>query len=159
MANPELSLGEIIVGDEPNDSPDELLYRQVTPHTWINDEGTPASHAFGPSKADKGMPSYSRGSKVTAQQAFDWHNAHAHSPSVGTWACSLDEVHAAELRVIDDSQAFAAGPKAPGHCYVDFRGLTKSEERNRRSVLLRHALARGIVYPDAPQLPKDKNLS
>lgn len=153
MANPELNTGEVIVGDQPTDSPAELLYRQVTPHTWVNDEGIPASHAFGPSNADKGMPSYSRGSKVTPQRAFDWHNAHAHSPSVGTWACSLEEVHDAELRVIDDSQAFAAGPKAPGHCYIDFRELSKPEERNRRSILLRYALARGIIYPDTPQLP------
>ncbi|MDR7355025.1 hypothetical protein J2S37_001563 [Corynebacterium felinum] len=33
MANPELSIGEALVGDDSNYSPDELLYRQVTPHT------------------------------------------------------------------------------------------------------------------------------
>lgn len=145
MAN--LSVGEFYLSPQNGDSLDELLLRQITPHIWLNDKGEPASHAFGPSRSDKGKPSYSRNSKVTSEEAFDWHNANARSKSVGTWACSLREVHSAQAAVVDDSGAAINPPSAPGHCYVDFRDLTKSEERNLRSVLLRAALRRGQVYP------------
>jgi len=155
MTDMNLSVGEIVMGKDPSDSLDELLLRQITPHIWVNDHGIPASHAFGPSTADQGMPSYSRDSKVTPKEAFDWHNAHARSKSVGTWACSLGEVHQAGAEAIDDSGVAVGRPVAPGHCYVDFRGLSKQERKDLRSQLLRFALNRGIVHPDSPVLPPE----
>lgn len=148
MIRSALEVGEV----EITDAPTELLFRQVTPNVWISEDGVPAKDAFGPKNVDKGKPSYSRESKVSAQDSFEWHNNHANSPSVGTWACSVDEVNRATLSVIDDSDVPIDPPKAPGHCYVDFRGLTKREERNLRSILLRFALARGIVHPNSPIL-------
>lgn len=153
MANTDLGVGEILVGVDHGDSPDELLWRQITPHLWLTDDGIPASHAFGPSSADNGKPSYSRESKVTAQEAFEWHNSKARSPSVGTWACSLQEVNEADAGVIDDSRALVDPPSAPGHCYVDFRGLSRGEKKELRSILLRFALRRGLVHPDEPAVP------
>ena len=143
-----LVLGEAEISDDPA----ELLFRQVTPRVWVSEEGKPAKDAFGPKSVDKGKPSYSRASKVTAEDAYEWHNLNANSPSVGTWACSLEEVNGANLSAVDDSAAATSSPQAPGHCYVDFRNMTKREERDKRAIMLRAALARGIVYPDAPVL-------
>lgn len=137
------------LGEEEITEPGELLYRQITPSILCDKDGTPASHAFGPSTADQGKPSYSRESKVTPQEAFDWHNLHARSESVGVWGCTVAEVHTANLRAVDDSGVASNTSMAPGHCFVDFRGLTKQEIRNRRAVLFRAALKRGILYPSA----------
>lgn len=135
------------LGEEEITNPDELIFRQITPHILCDKDGTPASHAFGPSTADQGKPSYSRESKVTPQEAFEWHNSQARSKSVGVWGCAITEVHTANLRAVDDSGVASNTPKAPGHCFVDFRGLTKQEIRNRRALLFRAALKRGILYP------------
>lgn len=149
MADVSLEVGEIeIKGDSA-----ELLYRQITPHIWVSDDGVPANHAFGPLPIDKGKPSYSRESKTEPQTSFEWHNDNANSPSHGVWACSVEEVNQASLAAIDDSGVTVNPPQAPGHCYVDFRGLSRGERKDRRSILLRAALARGLVYPDAPVIP------
>lgn len=148
MIRSALEVGEVEIIDDPT----ELLFRQVTPHVWVSEDGVPAKDAFGPKDVDKGKPSYSRESKVSAKESFEWHNNNANSPSVGTWACSVAEVYQAKLRAIDDSDVPINPPKAPGHCYVDFRGLTKREERDLRSILLRFALARKIVHPSSPKL-------
>lgn len=126
---------------------DELLFRQITPNIWVEADGVPASHAFGPKPADCGMPSYSRQSLVAnAKDCFDWHNDNATSPSLGVWACTVTEVSAAQLVAIDDGGTVPP-PTAPGHCFVDFRDLSKREERNRRAILFRYALARGQLHP------------
>ena len=126
----------------------ELLWRQVTRPLWDEEHEVPASHAFGPSTADNGKPSYARESIVTAQESRDWHQQKANSASVGVWAVSVAEVAEADLRAIDDSGVplpEGAHERSPGHCYVDFRGLSPQDRRNARAVLLRRALARREV--------------
>jgi hypothetical protein len=123
----------------------ELLWRQVTSPLWDEDNNVPASHAFGPSTSDEGRPSYARESVVTAQKSRDWHQKHARSSSAGVWAVSVQEVSEADVRAIDDSRVprlQGAPEKSPGHCYVDFRGLSREDKVNARAVLLRRALAR-----------------
>lgn len=150
MPREQLTLGEIEISPQTISNPDELLYRQVTPSLWVKENGRPVSHAFGPQSADRGKPSYSRGSRVSAREAYDWHNENARSASHGVWACSVAEVYVAGLCAVDDSATNTNA--APGHCYVDFRGLSKSEERNMRSILYRFAIARGVQYPDSADL-------
>lgn len=133
-------------GEKQLPSNDELIFRQITPHLWSDGDAAPALYSFGPQPSDKGKPSFSRSSIVTAQQAFEWHNRNAHSKSHGVWACTVDEVNQARLRVVDDSAVIAHA--APGHCYVDYRNLSKAEERERRAILARFAIRRGIQYPD-----------
>ena len=129
-------------------SSDELLWRQVVPSTWNEDEGQPHSHAFGPKTSDEGKPSYSRSSKVDAKKAFEWHNANARSQSQGVWACSSEEVISSKLRAIDDSEVeIDTEVVAPGHCYVDFRELTRGEIKTRRNQLWLYAMDRGKQYP------------
>lgn len=138
----ELQDGEQLVGDA-----DELTYRQITPHL-LKDGDQVASSAFGPSSADAGKPSYSRSSLVTAQEARDWHSSKARSPSEAVYAVSVQEVVTAGSVVIDDSccpLAEGESDRAPGHCFVDFRGLPKSEERELRAKLYMHAMGRGEI--------------
>jgi len=120
---------------------DELIYRQVTEYHWDAQSNTPATHAFGPSSIDKGKASYSRSSVVSAEASRMWHNQNAASHSKSVWGVSVREVIDQETRVVDD--VGCPGDYAPGHCYVDFRHLAKTDERKVRGMLLARALARG----------------
>lgn len=125
---------------------EELLFRQVTKHQWDEINEIPSSTAFGPMPIDDGRPSYAReGAGVSAQSARDWHQDHAKSPSLGVWAVTTLEVDSAGLRAVDDS-ACPLSPgeeRAPGHAYVDFRGLGRKERTSARAELLLRAMARG----------------
>ena len=123
MSLDALSPGEVLVPCS-----EERLWRQMIPAIWVSEEGKPSSHAFGPSSADRGKPSFARESKVTATEALDWHNENARSPSQAVWAVSAAEVDTSGTRSVDDTsvQGFMG---APGHCYVDYRHLDKSGER------------------------------
>ncbi|MCV7629068.1 hypothetical protein ACH0AG_11075 [Micrococcus luteus] len=140
-ANLQLEQGEKLIEEEG-----ELCYRQITPTLYI-DEGQVATHAFGPSPADKGRPSYSRSSLISAQDARDWHSRNANKPSEAVYAVSVHEVITAGTFAIDDSGApLTAGEvRAPGHCFLDFRNMSKKEERELRAILYRHAMARGEI--------------
>lgn len=121
---------------------DELLYRQIT-EPLMND-GRVSSQAFGPATADEGAPSFARETITTPQESRDWHTENAAKPSLSVWACSVFEVESAGTRAVDDS-AVPPPPEAivaPGHCYVDYRHMSKKQERITRSFLLAAALAR-----------------
>lgn len=128
-------------------SPGELLYRQVPEHYWDPIAGKPSSAAFGPATIDGGMPSFSRSKKVTAQGSRDWHQHNARSHSHGVWACTVEEVDAADTRSVDDSDCPSPPrkPRSPGHCYVDYRHFGKRGERIVRASLLAAALERGEI--------------
>jgi hypothetical protein len=137
----ELLDGEQLMSDE-----DELAYRQIAPHMLV-DNGQIASTAFGPNSSDQNMPSYSRSSVVTAQEARDWFDQNAKSESHGVWGVTVGEVVAANRYIVDDSAcAVPAGQvRAPGHCFVDFRGLTRQERKELRAHLFMHAIERGEI--------------
>ncbi|MSS84953.1 hypothetical protein FYJ24_09295 [Actinomycetaceae bacterium WB03_NA08] len=132
-------------GEEEIEPSEELLFRQITVHLMNN--GKPSTSSFGPATSDKGKPSFSRESVVSAKDAQTWHNQHAKSESLGVWSVSVDEAASTGLRTIDDSAVPPApwSQKAPGHCYVDYRAMEKRAERECRAVLLRFALKRGQV--------------
>lgn len=127
----------------------EDLYRQIPTHLWDGQAGRPLASAFGPSDADKGKPSYSRSTLVSAQASRDWHNENARSTSRGVYKVTVDEVVKADLKSFDDSKCpVPPGEKrAPGHCYVDFQHLAgdKKEERRLRGLLYARALAWGKI--------------
>lgn len=143
----ELGEGETLL-ETPSS---ELLFRQIPGHLWDRNTRRPSLHAFGPQSADKGMPSYSRETVTTAQDSRDWHNANAKSESKSVWACSVDEVHSAGTRTIDDSAAPVepGSQRSPGHAYVDFRHLDKGAERQIRASLFHFAIKRDEI-PTAP---------
>ena len=132
---------------------DELIYRQATKHMF--DDGKLATTTFGPTTADKGMPSYSRSTVLTAQEARDWHTRNGKSPSLGVWAVTVGEVVESERYVVDDSKAHLMDgeTRALGHCFVDYRNLTKQQERELRTKLYFHATERGELPTAAT--PKD----
>lgn len=131
----------------PSDS-EELLWRQITPIIWNGETGQPKIDAFGPKTADQQRPSFSRSAIVTAEESFHWHNKHANSKSLAVWACTVSDCKQVDLRVIDD-YSNSSKPKnmAPGHAYVDYRGLSKKEERDKHAELLMAALEYGQQYP------------
>lgn len=125
MTTETLELGESII-----DPSDELLYRQIAPPLFDEENNQPASFAFGPQNCDGGGASYSRSSKVTAQEARDWHCANSPKPSLGVSAVTPSEAQKEPLRCVDDwtdSDQSQIGKMAPGHCYLDFRGFSKPE--------------------------------
>lgn len=128
---------------------DELIYRQITAH--MMDGNQIATTAFGPMPADSDMPSYSRSSVVEPQDARDWHTRNAPSPSLGVWALAVAEVIEAERHVIDDSAVAldASNMRAPGHCFVDYRGLSRVERKTVRSRLWFRAVERGEIPTNA----------
>lgn len=136
----DLEEGETLVADG-----DEQIYRQICGHMYDDEKLT--SRAFSASTADEGKPSYTRSSATTAQASRDWHNDYATAPSLAVMALAVEEVVSTGRVVIDDSRT-ALGPeevRPRGHCYIDFRNLTKSQRRDISSQLLRFALQRGPV--------------
>ena len=106
-----------------------------------------ALDASRPTTADKGTPSYSRSKVVTAQEARDWHTRNARTRSLGVWAVTVGEVVKSKRYVVDDSKTPLPDneKRAPGHCFVDYRGLTKQQERELRTNLYFRAIDRGEV--------------
>ena len=141
--------GEFIIDPGDTVADDELLYRQIPAHLWDAKKALPGVGAFGPLDADRGAQSFSRSSIVTAAQSFEWHNGNAPSTSLSVWACSVAEVAKAGTRAIDDRDApLEAGKKrAPGHAYIDYRHLEKSEKKQVRAHLLMCALDREQRHP------------
>lgn len=138
---------------------DELIWRQMTAFYWDEDRRQPSSHAFGPAPIDKRMASFTRAFHVNAQESRDWHQQNAASPSFAVWALATVETDDVDVRVVDDDGApLKPGAKRPpGHCFLDYRGVSKPEERNIRAVLLRHALTRGeIATTDIGFVPLDE---
>jgi hypothetical protein len=142
----DLRQGEQLMSDAT-----EVAYRQVTPRMLI-DGGQISSTAFGPNSSDHNMPSYSRSTVVTPQAAREWHNEHATSESQGVWGVTVGEVISSNSYVVDDSESpLEQGEvRAPGHCFVDFRGLTRPQRKELRAQLLLHALRRGELPTKAP---------
>lgn len=92
---------ELLEGEQLLSDGDELVYRQATQHLFDGDKL--ATTAFGPSTADRDMPSYARSTLVTAQEARDWHTGNAKSPSLGVWGVTIGETIASGRHVVDDS--------------------------------------------------------
>jgi hypothetical protein len=134
---------ELLEGEQLMSKSDELIYRQVTRHMFDGDKLK--TDAFGPSTADRDMPSYARSSKVTPQAARDWHTKIASSPSLGVWGVTVGEAIESGRHVVDDSsrQVGENEKRAPGHCFIDFRGLSKPQKRELRARLYFFATDRG----------------
>ena len=142
MTVPEV---ELLEHEQLMSEADELIYRQITAH--MRDGDQIRTDAFGPSTADASKPSYARSSITSPQDARDWHTRIARSPSTGVWAVSVGEAIASGRHVVDDSAVPLVGEekRAPGHCFIDFRGLTKAQERELRTKLYFRAVARGEI--------------
>jgi hypothetical protein len=123
---------------------EQRLWRQMTRWIWDEDKKQPKAHAFGPLDADEQMPSFSSESEVSAQAARDWHQQNANSQSFAVWPITTGDLDNTDLRAVDDSsKPLRAGTKrAPGHVYLDYRGMDKKTERKNRAILLRAALQR-----------------
>lgn len=133
MTTRELVLEE---GEQLMPAGDELLYRQITRH-MVAEDGRVGTHAFGPQTSDLGKPSFSRSTVVNAQESRDWHTENARARSVGVRAVSVEAVIKTRTWAIDDSGiSVPAGTKrAPGHCFVDYRGFEPREVKAVRAHL------------------------
>ena len=138
----EIRPPEVELGDD-----EERLLRQITVDHWNEQQRIPSSMAFGPASIDNLMASHTRESVVSAQESRDWFNENLPKKSYGVWAFTVRHAIDQGLRSVDDSDTpLAPGQlRPPGHCYVDYRHLTKSERRATRSALLRIALELGEI--------------
>jgi hypothetical protein len=150
---PELLPGETKLDKDSG----EIIYRQIIGEWFQN--GVPSSQAFGYADSDKLMPSYSRSTVVSAQEARDWFNKRpSGSKSLAVFGISISEATYAladagadggrEItRVVDDSAVDKGDALvAPGHCYVDFRATEKRQKTEIRNRLCQAALRRGETF-------------
>lgn len=146
MTNLDLELGE----GEKLVPAGELILRQIC--EWMLHGGDLQTSVFGPSQSDAGKPSYARATEITAQEARDWHNAHASSRSVAVMGLTVDEVLEETLFVIDDSEVPLpdATKRPPGHCFIDYRNVGKATQRAIRYRLYQKAMERGEIPTEAP---------
>lgn len=122
---------------------DELLHRQVHPSLLV--AGRPSSGAFAPSKKDEGKLSVDRDSKASARQSFEAFVG-AGFKSAGVWSMTVGECREASLPVVHDP-VDEPYPN-PAHSFVDFRGISRSQQRSRAQLLARAANERGCQYVD-----------
>jgi hypothetical protein len=141
----ELGEGESLVAD-----PTELIYRQITKNL-LDPSGAIATHAYTGESSSDGRPSYTRSSKVTAQESRDWHTRNSRkngrAPSLAVRALTVAEVVTAKRWVADDSGAPVEpdGVRPPGHCYVNAVGLDRVTLKSLRAALWKAANERGEV--------------
>ena len=140
---PELVKGEVVLSD-----PSELLMRNVNP-SWV-DLGKPTSQAFKTTQKDSGRLSVARDSQVTPEDHYEEFTCGLGLNSVGVWAVSVAEVHAASSQAVDDQEAASRPSPCPrGHSYVDYRDLdTSGAVKSRARFLLSAALARGPLFEE-----------
>lgn len=132
MSETETPLGPRLLGD------DELLYRQISP-AFIEGE-TITSAAFSPTRKDAGLLSVSRGSMVTAQQAWERHTQIKGLKSAGSWGFTVGE---SALPCHGDP---TTDPPDDAHAVVDFRGMSRGAVEKKAKQLRETALARGCLY-------------
>ncbi|MBN0975440.1 MULTISPECIES: hypothetical protein [unclassified Gordonia (in: high G+C Gram-positive bacteria)] len=145
MTQPPLQPCEVLMTD-----PDEVFYRQVRINDVDVDNGEVRPLAFKTSSNDDGKLSGTRSSKRSAEQAFyDRKTVNPGSTSIGTWGVTVGEVISAGSRCIDDSDCPPppGSTTPPGHCYIDFRGLDKTERSDLRDDLAFFATTNRRLYP------------
>jgi hypothetical protein len=147
---------ELLEGEQLMSNAGELVYRQMTQHMFDGDKLK--TEAFGPSSADRDMPSYARSTETTPQESRDWHTQNAKSRSLGVWGVTVGEAIESGRHVVDDSQRppYEDKRRAPGHCFVDFRGLSRPHKRELRARLYFYATDRGEL--PTKQTPEDGQL-
>ncbi|MFG6401471.1 hypothetical protein [Microbacterium sp. P04] len=143
---------ELLQGESLMSAVEEQIYRQIT--ELMIDGDKIATMAFGPATVDRDMPSFARSSLVSAQEARDWHTHNASRPSMAVYAVTVGEVIEGGRYVVDDSGApLADGElRAPAHCFVDYRGMSRPERKTLRAHLWLRATTRGEI-PTDPTLP------
>lgn len=130
--------------DGRNDS--EKLWRQVNP-LYVDKEGRVTEQAFQPTSSDPRRLSCSRQLHQTHQGAFEHHTQQLGLNSAGTWAVSAGEVRQELAHAVDDSQVQTQVPPTPGHTYIDYRQLNKTDRAFLRDALADAANEWGIQYP------------
>ncbi len=93
----------------------ESLHRQVHP-AWIQ-EGRVTSQAFKPTPRDRGCISVHRGTKVTAEEAYNRYTGRGHD-SIGVLSLTVADFTAEQRQCLD-----APDDEDDAHAYVDFHGL------------------------------------
>ena len=123
----------------------ELLLRQVNP-AFVRD-GRPSSQVFRPTPKDNGMVSVNRGSKRTAELAFQLFIARPACKSCGVLAVSVAECQVEQLAAHDAPlMADDDGYDDPTHAIIDYRGIAKSAAEKKAGRLVRVAEARGFLH-------------
>ena len=123
---------------------DELLHRQVHPSFLV--AGRPSSGAFAPSKKDEGKLSVDRNSMASARESFEAYTR-AGFVSAGVWSVTAGECNEVGIGVEHDP--VKEPYDNPAHSFVDFRPLSRSQQRSKAQLLARAAAARGCQYVDA----------
>lgn len=154
LLNVNLAQNEELVAE-----PTEIAYRQVAPHMLIDEEKV-ASTAFGPLPADQGMPSFSRSSVVTAQESRDWFSVNSGKISHAVYGVTVEEVIAAGTVVVDDSACELAADeiRSPGHCFVNYRELSRPERKTVRAKLYMSAMDRKEIPTRPLQWQEEETL-
>lgn len=136
---------ELLEGESLMSAVEERIYRQIT--ALMIDGEQIATTAFGPATIDRDMPSFTRSTIRSAQEARNWHSQHANRASVGVYAVTVGEVIDGRRHVVDDSaKPLAEGEvRAPGHCFVDYRGMSRPAKKELRAHLWLKAIARGEI--------------
>lgn len=120
---------------------DELLHRQV--HPSFLEAGRPSSSAFAPSKKDAGRLSVDRSSMVSARDSFEAFTS-AGFVSAGVWDVAVGECR--ELGLAVEHDPVKEPYENPAHSFVDFRPLSRSQQRSKAQLLARAAAARECQY-------------
>ncbi|WP_127097457.1 hypothetical protein [Brachybacterium saurashtrense] len=121
---------------------DEAVHRQVHPRFY--DQGIISDEAFVAREDEQRKLSSTRNGEVSAECARRHYTDVLNLASIGVAELTVGEVEEELSRCVDDS----TDPNhelPPGHCYIDFRGLTKTARRELREALAEIATERGLV--------------
>lgn len=144
MSDPWPALGP---GEYWVDDPQELWLRQVKP-VELNDVGDVGRAAFSLNDVERASnrSSGALGALQCARGAYE-EAVQAQVATVGTWGVSVEEIHGAGFKCIDDHETVTEPPK--GHASLAHHAVTllsRRERRERRDELANAANARGCLH-------------
>lgn len=121
---------------------DEAVHRQI--HPRFVDQGIISDEAFVAGEDEQRKLSSTRGSRVSPDCAKRHYVTVLKLASAGVAELKVWEIENESSRCVDDS-ADPGGGLPPGHCYIDFRDLTKKARRDLREALAEIATDRGLI--------------
>lgn len=131
--------------DEPKAKLDtnETVLRNISPGL-LTPEGLASPKAFGPTSDDEGLLSTDRAKLRAPEETYRFRVESLMRPSAGVLGLQVAEVVQVGLEVLEDP--VTDEPLNDAHAVIDFRPLSKQEERIAREKLLNFAKERGWLF-------------
>lgn len=131
----------------PPFDPEELLFRQIHPHSL--EKGEPSSDRFRPYASDQNRMSVDRSAHTTAAESHALYLANGRQ-SAAVFGLAVAELSAESITcLVDPLAATSTQLENAAHALADYSAHTEKAQKNVAKKLKQLAIARGCLHPQA----------